>query len=119
MGAERILYPPAQTKFDVMAKLEGLFECGPIEFAGTPDALYDRHLLFDDIVDTAAAGPREREAGGGAANIFFAGKAAPAYQLAKVIIKFTENLAGTINGDPAMRGRLKVVFLPEYNVSLA
>jgi starch phosphorylase len=50
---------------------------------------------------------------------FFAGKAAPAYQLAKLIIKFINNLAGTIDGDPAMRGRLKVLFLPEYCVSLA
>jgi starch phosphorylase len=50
---------------------------------------------------------------------FFAGKAAPAYHLAKLIIKFLNNLAGTIDGDPAVRGRLKVVFLPEYCVSLA
>jgi starch phosphorylase len=50
---------------------------------------------------------------------FFAGKAAPAYHLAKVIIKFINNLAGTIDGDPTMRGRLKVVFLPEYSVTLA
>src|SRR5271154_1425938 len=50
---------------------------------------------------------------------FFAGKAAPAYKLAKLIIKFINNLAGTIDGDPASRGRLNVVFLPEYNVSLA
>jgi starch phosphorylase len=50
---------------------------------------------------------------------FFAGKAAPAYQLAKLIIKFIENLAGTIDGAPEMRGRLKVLFLPEYDVSLA
>jgi len=50
---------------------------------------------------------------------FFAGKAAPAYQLAKVIIKFINNLAQTIDGDPLTRGRLNVVFLPEYNVTLA
>jgi glycogen phosphorylase len=50
---------------------------------------------------------------------FFAGKAAPAYHLAKLIIKFINNLAGTIDGDPIVRGRMKVVFLPEYNVSLA
>jgi glycogen phosphorylase len=50
---------------------------------------------------------------------FFAGKAAPAYRLAKIIIKFINNLAGTIDNDPVVRGRMKVVFLPEYNVSLA
>jgi starch phosphorylase len=50
---------------------------------------------------------------------FFAGKAAPAYHLAKLIIKFLNNLAGTIDGDPVTQGRLKVVFLPEYCVSLA
>ena len=50
---------------------------------------------------------------------FFAGKAAPAYHLAKLIIKFINNLASTIDEDPAMQGRLKVLFLPEYDVSLA
>jgi starch phosphorylase len=50
---------------------------------------------------------------------FFAGKAAPAYRLAKLIIKFLNNLASTIEGDPAVRGQLKVLFLPEYCVSLA
>ena len=49
----------------------------------------------------------------------FAGKAAPAYQLAKLIIKFINNLAGVIDADPAMRGRLKVLFLPEYCTTLA
>ena len=41
---------------------------------------------------------------------FFGGKAAPAFHLAKLIIKFINNLAGTIDGDPIVRGRLKVVF---------
>jgi starch phosphorylase len=50
---------------------------------------------------------------------FFAGKAAPAYHLAKLIIKFINNLAETIDADRAIRSRLKVIFLPEYNVSLA
>jgi starch phosphorylase len=49
----------------------------------------------------------------------FAGKAAPAYRLAKLIIKFIHNLAATIDADPAIRGRLKILFLPEYDVSLA
>ena len=50
---------------------------------------------------------------------FFSGKAAPAYQLAKLMIKFINNLARTIDGDPCVRGRIKVLFLPEYCVSLA
>jgi glycogen phosphorylase len=54
-----------------------------------------------------------------ARTFIFAGKAAPAYQLAKVIIKFINNLANTIDNDPAMAGRLKVLFVPEYDVSLA
>jgi len=50
---------------------------------------------------------------------FFAGKAAPAYSLAKLMIKFINNLGGTIEGDPLIRDRLKVLFLPDYCVSLA
>src|SRR5271169_4938677 len=68
--------------------------------------LYNR-LRADPHVDTI---PR---------TFFFAGKAAPAYHLAKLIIKFLNNLAGTIDGDPTTQGRIKVVFLPEYCVSLA
>jgi starch phosphorylase len=50
---------------------------------------------------------------------FFAGKAAPAYRLAKVIIKFVNELARTIDKDPLVNGRIKVLFLPEYEVTLA
>lgn len=49
----------------------------------------------------------------------FAGKAAASYQQAKLIIKLTNDIARTINHDPTVRGLLKVVFLPNYNVSLA
>ncbi len=50
---------------------------------------------------------------------FFAGKAAPAYKLAKLIIKLINNVARVIDEDPVSRGRLQVVFLPNYNVTLA
>ena len=50
---------------------------------------------------------------------FFAGKAAPAYRLAKLIIKLINSVAETIDVDPLTRDRLKVIFVPEYNVSLA
>jgi starch phosphorylase len=50
---------------------------------------------------------------------FFAGKAAPAYRLAKLIIKLINNVGRVIGADPAVRGRIQVVFLPNYNVTLA
>lgn len=50
---------------------------------------------------------------------FFGGKAAPAYWFAKLVIKFINNLAATLDGDPNTQGRLKVVFVPDYRVSIA
>ncbi|NWL76480.1 glycogen phosphorylase [Pseudomonas taiwanensis] len=49
----------------------------------------------------------------------FAGKAAASYQQAKMIIKLANDISRTINDDPTVRGLLKVVFIPNYNVSLA
>ncbi|HET9902360.1 MAG TPA: glycogen/starch/alpha-glucan phosphorylase [Xanthobacteraceae bacterium] len=49
----------------------------------------------------------------------FAGKAAASYERAKLIIKLINDVANAINSDPDIGGLLKVVFLPNYNVSLA
>ncbi|WP_422931524.1 glycogen/starch/alpha-glucan phosphorylase [Singulisphaera sp. PoT] len=49
----------------------------------------------------------------------FAGKAAPAYRLAKLIIKLINDVGSAVNRDPDMRGRLRVEFLPNYSVTLA
>ena len=49
----------------------------------------------------------------------FAGKAAPSYHNAKLIIKLANDIARRINSDPSVGGLLKVVFVPNYNVSLA
>jgi len=50
---------------------------------------------------------------------FFAGKAAPTYHNAKLIIKLANDVSRVINANPAVREVLKVVFVPNYNVSLA
>jgi starch phosphorylase len=51
--------------------------------------------------------------------IIFAGKAAPSYRKAKLIIKLINSIGEVVNADPRVGGKLKVVFIPNYNVSLA
>jgi len=50
--------------------------------------------------------------------VIFGGKAAPGYAMAKLIIRFINGIAETVNSDPDMEGRLRVVFLADYNVKL-
>jgi starch phosphorylase len=50
--------------------------------------------------------------------VIFGGKAAPGYMMAKLIIRFINGIAETVNADPDMEGLLRVVFLPDYNVKL-
>lgn len=51
--------------------------------------------------------------------LFMGGKAAPAYFMAKLIIKLANNVGKVINNDPSINGKLKFVFLENYRVSLA
>jgi len=68
--------------------------------------------LYQRLVEGKIAQPQPR-------TFIFAGKAAPAYDMAKRIIRLIVEVARTIEGDPRVGNLLRVVFLPDYNVSLA
>src|SRR5215471_4534380 len=48
------------TESNELSKLIERYGCGPVQFTGTNDALYERHLVFDNVMDAAAIGDRER-----------------------------------------------------------
>src|SRR6202043_121775 len=60
MGTKAVKQQTASSEPDAIAKLRTQYTSGPIDLAGTENALYERHLVFDNVVDLAAAGPRER-----------------------------------------------------------
>ncbi len=61
----------------------------------------------------------ERRANVVARTFIFAGKAAPGYYIAKLIIKLINSVADVVNKDRDTNSLLKVVFIPDYNVSVA
>ena len=92
-----------------------------------PDGLFDvqakriheykrQHL---NVLHVIALWQRLRREGKGTApprTVLFGGKAAPGYRMAKLIIKLVHDVAEVVNADPATRDRLRVAFLPDYNV---
>src|SRR5215470_10239252 len=60
MSEPREVVMPHPTEVVATADLLEQYGCGPIRLSGHRDALYERHLLFDDVVDPLAAGARER-----------------------------------------------------------
>ncbi|HUO23550.1 MAG TPA: glycogen/starch/alpha-glucan phosphorylase [Caulobacteraceae bacterium] len=95
-----------------------------------PDALFDTHIKRQheykrqllNILETVALydAMRAQPTRAWAPRVkIFAGKAAASYYNAKLIIKLINDVAHVVNSDPTLRGLLKVVFLPNYNVSLA
>src|SRR5437899_5348490 len=60
MSEKRTAAPRAVSASETMAALRRQYGCGPVDLTGTADALYERHLLFDNVADPAVAGARER-----------------------------------------------------------
>ncbi|MGO9316311.1 MAG: glycogen/starch/alpha-glucan phosphorylase [Terracidiphilus sp.] len=97
--------------------------------ATDPDSIFDvlvkrlheykrQHLLILYILTLYKRIQRDPELEVTPRTFIFGGKAAPGYRMAKLIIKLIHSVGEAINSDPVVRGRLKVVFLPDYNVKL-
>ncbi|HRZ94116.1 MAG TPA: glycogen/starch/alpha-glucan phosphorylase, partial [Candidatus Paceibacterota bacterium] len=101
-----------------------------IGLAVDPSSLFDvqvkrlheykrQHLNALHILTLYLRAKRDPEAAGPARTFIFGGKAAPGYFLAKLIIKFIHSVAGLVNNDPDVRSRIRVAFIPDFNVANA
>ena len=93
-----------QSMFDVLVKRIHEYKRQHLQVLNVI-TLYNRIKLDPDLEVT----PR---------TVIFGGKAAPGYHMAKLIIKLIHSVGNVVNADVDVKGRLKVVFLPDYNVTL-
>jgi len=109
-----VLYARARQRFAIDINPDALFDCQVKRIHE-----YKRQLL--NALHAIAVYRRLRDGGdaGVPRAIILAGKAAPGYFMAKLIIKLIHAIGEMVNGDPNMRDRLQVCFLPNYSVSLA
>ncbi len=92
-----------------------------------PDSLFDvqvkriheykrQHLNVLHVIALWQRLRREPKAAVPPRTVLFGGKAAPGYRMAKLMIKLVHSVAEVVNADPMTRGRLRVAFVPDYNV---
>ncbi len=92
-----------------------------------PDSLFDvqvkriheykrQHLNVLHVIALWQRLRREPKAAAPARTVLFGGKAAPGYRMAKLMIKLVHSVAEVVNADPLTRDRLRVAFIPDYNV---
>ncbi len=97
--------------------------------AADPDSIFDvlakrlheykrQHLQILHIVTLLKRLQRDPNADVVPRTFIFGGKAAPGYRMAKLIIKLIHSVGEVLHNDPAVAGRLRVIFLPDFNVKL-
>ena len=77
-----------------------------------------QHLNILHVISLYDRVKRDRQAAFAPRTVIFGGKAAPGYHMAKLIIRLINGVADVVNNDPLLGGRLRVVFIPNFNVKV-